>query len=128
MFYKCQFTEFTIPEGVEIIKNNAFESCQNLVKLTLPSTLQELGERCFYDCKNLKSIVIPKTIKKIGNNLFLTNENKIYYSGSESDFKNVEFDPNHNISTYVKVYYYSTTTPTTNGNYWCYENNEIKEW
>lgn len=128
VFYNCGFTEFIVPEGVEVIKNNAFESCKNLEKLILPNTLKEIGDRCFYDAKKLKYIILPKTIEKIGNNLFLTYENKIYYSGSENDFMNVEFDPNNNISIYVKVYYYSEDVPTNDGNYWCYDEENVKEW
>ena len=57
--------EYEVPEGVEIICNEAFSECQSLIKIILPSTLKFIGNTAFYNCTNLESIVIPEGVKSI---------------------------------------------------------------
>lgn len=42
-----------LPEGVEVIGNNAFEGCSRLEEIILPSTLKRIGNEAFIDCINL---------------------------------------------------------------------------
>lgn len=56
---------YEVPEGVEIICNEAFSECQSLIKIILPSTLKFIGNMAFYKCTNLESIVIPEGVKSI---------------------------------------------------------------
>lgn len=49
-----------LPEGLEVIKDWAFEGCTSLKEITIPSTLRWLGRRAFYDCPSLKVIRIPQ--------------------------------------------------------------------
>ncbi|WP_455587063.1 leucine-rich repeat domain-containing protein, partial [Bacteroides sp.] len=60
--------EYAIPEGTEIIGENAFEFT-NVIKVTLPSTLKEIRDFAFKDCRFLK-LVIWKNFPKIGNSIF----------------------------------------------------------
>jgi len=53
-----------IPEGVEIIYDNAFSNCTSLRKVVLPSTVHTIGS-AFSDCTNLAEINIPTGIKRI---------------------------------------------------------------
>ena len=87
------FTNIVIPEGVEVIRENAFESCSYLTNVSLPSSLKSieqaafgscrdlaaislpeglvsLGQRCFGNCRNLRSITIPKGIQVIEQSTF----------------------------------------------------------
>ena len=57
--------EYEVPEGVEIICNEAFSDCQSLIKIILPSTLKFIGNTAFYNCTNLESIVVPEGVKSI---------------------------------------------------------------
>jgi len=49
-----------LSEGLEVIKDWAFEGCTSLEEITIPSTLRWLGRRAFYDCTALKVIRIPQ--------------------------------------------------------------------
>ena len=62
--------EYVVPEGVEIICENAFEECQSLIEIILPSTLKQIGSMAFYNCANLESITIPEGIKLIDYSTF----------------------------------------------------------
>lgn len=61
--------EVTILSG-EILPNNAFSYCNNLVKITLPEQLTEIGSYAFRDCRSLRSIVIPANVVKMGSDVF----------------------------------------------------------
>ena len=61
---------FNIPNGVAIIDNAAFTSCELMVTVNIPSTLSTIGENCFSDCIKLKNITIPSGITSIGYNTF----------------------------------------------------------
>lgn len=87
-------SEFEVPEGVEIIGNNAFSDNDYLKNVVLPASLQELGNYAFYNCDylvnvtfnclsldrigeyafgycyNLESIVLPSTVAYISNCVF----------------------------------------------------------
>ena len=53
--------EFTVPEGVTEITDEAFAMCNNLVNLTLPNTLTSLGERVWDGCNTLNVIYCHAT-------------------------------------------------------------------
>lgn len=61
---------YEVPEGVEIICDEAFQGCESIVEIYLPSSLKEIGERAFSECINLESIVIPVGVKIIRNSTF----------------------------------------------------------
>ncbi|WP_195660161.1 MULTISPECIES: leucine-rich repeat domain-containing protein [Bacteroides] len=60
--------EYIVPEGTEIIGENAFEFT-NVIRVTLPSTLKEIRDFAFKDCRFLEW-VIWKNFPKIGNSIF----------------------------------------------------------
>lgn len=65
--------EYTIPEGVKIIKTGSFESCDYIKVLNFPSTLEIVeGWTCRY-LPNLKKLELPKSLKKIGSYAFSKN-------------------------------------------------------
>lgn len=75
-FYELQgpsddnrFESIVIPEGVEIIREEAFFDCYYLEEVTLPSTLKEIEYRSFYRCENLETIDLGG-VETIGNNAF----------------------------------------------------------
>ena len=51
-----QRTEYTIPNSVTTIENNAFSACFILKSVTIPNSVTTIRERAFFDCKNLTSI------------------------------------------------------------------------
>ena len=63
-------TTFEIPNGVEIIKSNAFRGCSSLTKVIIPNTVTCIEDYAFTWCKNLKSIVIPSSVINMGCEVF----------------------------------------------------------
>lgn len=52
-----------LPEGVEVIGNNAFENCTNLEEVICPKSLKSIGAEAFIDCVNLKKINYGSDVK-----------------------------------------------------------------
>ncbi len=52
-----------LPEGVEVIGNNAFENCTNLKEVICPKSLKSIGAEAFADCVNLKKIVFGNDVQ-----------------------------------------------------------------
>mgnify|MGYP004512446357 FL=1 len=52
-----------LPEGVEVIGNNAFENCANLEEVICPKSLKAIGAEAFADCVNLKKVEYGKDVK-----------------------------------------------------------------
>lgn len=63
-------SEYTIPDGVEIIGDKAFRNCSGLTSATIPNSVRTIGEWAFFDCNKLTSITIPNSVNTIGNNAF----------------------------------------------------------
>lgn len=71
-FFKCYYreeftkdkvvesglTNFTLPEGVEVIEKDAFAYDELLTEVTLPSTLKEIGDFAFFNCKQMKKVTV----------------------------------------------------------------------
>jgi hypothetical protein len=71
------------------------------------------------------------TLTKIGNGAFIgcTALSKIYYYGSEQEFNNIEIVNGNSVLTSAKLYIYSESSPTSQGNFWHFDaNGKIKIW
>ena len=62
----CGATEYTIPDSVTKIGNNAFQQCKSLTSITIPDSVTAIGEHAFSFCTSLTSITIPDSITSIG--------------------------------------------------------------
>ena len=61
----------TLPSGLTLIGNNAFENCTSLGTLELPSSLSTLGESAFSGCSDLKISGLENTgISEFNANTF----------------------------------------------------------
>ena len=54
-------TEYTVPDGTEIIKEYAFDSTKPLVTINIPSSVQTIENGAFFRTKNLKTINIDRS-------------------------------------------------------------------
>lgn len=63
-------TKLVVPEGVEIIGNNAFASCRSLKSVTLPKGVKRIERGAFAACDKLKSINFPNTLEYIDDCAF----------------------------------------------------------
>jgi len=65
--YLCYLT---LPEGVEIIGDSAFEGCVRLVHVELPSTLKHIGNRAFANGLQASRLILPEGLESIGDEAF----------------------------------------------------------
>lgn len=68
---------YDIPEGTEIIDDDAFWGCAFLEQVNIPETVTHIGNEAFSRCMSLKELVIPASVESLGNNPFvgLNSEN-----------------------------------------------------
>ena len=64
-----------VGKNVEIIGDNAFYSCSNLVNATLQQGLRQIGAQAFYGCRKLAGAVLPEGLESVGDFAF--------YNGTE---------------------------------------------
>ena len=87
-----QDKEFTIPSGVTVISDYAFEKNEWLETLMIPEGVTTVGDYALSTCYELKNIVLPDTLESIGNWAFF----------SDSQLKSVELpDSLKEIGTYA---------------------------
>lgn len=60
--YPCAFSdsEYTIPQGIEIIGDNAFSFCDNLTSVTIPDSVTSIGTSAFSWCDSLTEITVGR--------------------------------------------------------------------
>ncbi|MDE6707824.1 MAG: leucine-rich repeat domain-containing protein [Oscillospiraceae bacterium] len=61
----CKQKKITIPDGVKIIGNYAFDDCNALESITIPDSVTVIKANAFSDCSALESIVIPDSVTTI---------------------------------------------------------------
>ena len=60
----------TIPNGVEIIGDYAFNDCIGLQSITIPASVKTISGGAFSGCSSLTSIIIPESVTSIGDYAF----------------------------------------------------------
>lgn len=99
----AETTEYTVPEGVESIKANAFTGCTNLEKVVLSSTVKQLEKLSFSACYSLESIYLNKGISNIDDFAF----NSIFADTLKTVFLDFDLD-SFNAGNYTNVLKYVT--------------------
>ena len=61
---------FTVPAGVEVIGEGAFENCENLESVVLPDSVTRIERGAFYWSTNLENIDIGDNVESVGENAF----------------------------------------------------------
>ena len=49
-----------LPEGIEMIENEAFLECKELKRVVIPQSVRRIGESAFYGCENLEVVELPE--------------------------------------------------------------------
>lgn len=131
-FQNCtSLTSIEIPDSVKEIANGVFSGCSNLLTVKLPNALTSISVQLFYKCSNLQTVEIPKTVTSIGNSAFYgcSSDLKVYYAGTAEEWSSITIgSTNNTILTEDSIYYYSETTPTTEGNFWHYVDGVPTAW
>ena len=63
-------TDYTIPNGVAKIVEEAFYGCKSLAKVNISSNVNIIGDKAFMNCDKIEAIDIPSSVEKIGNEAF----------------------------------------------------------
>ena len=66
----CGLTEYTIPDSVTRIGENAFDDCSSLTSITIPDSVASIGYMAFGRCSSLTSITIPDSVAAIEDYAF----------------------------------------------------------
>ena len=69
-FFNSDVSEFTIPDSVTHIGDEAFNCCFGLSAITIPDSVTSIGDKAFRQCRNLSSITIPDSVTHIGDEAF----------------------------------------------------------
>ncbi len=69
-FAPAGLTEYTIPDSVTTIGNDAFAACTSLTSITIPDSVTSIGIYAFYYCESLTSVTIPDSVTEIGHGAF----------------------------------------------------------
>lgn len=111
LFYSFEsIKEVVFPTSLISIGSYAFEGCTSLLEVNLPNGLEHIGDCAFRYCSSLRNLFIPNSVDYIGNEAFnscglrairvpkdiqkiqsyaLGVGAKIYFSGSESEWKDL---------------------------------------
>ena len=69
-FAPAGLTEYTIPDSVTTIGNEAFACCYSLTSVTIPDSITTIGDWAFCGCGSLTSVTIPDSVTTIGDDAF----------------------------------------------------------
>ena len=131
-FSGCYYLKsITIPDSVTSIGASAFGGCSSLTSVTIPNSVTSIGAGAFGGCSGLASVTIPDSVTSIGDDAFYGCESltTVYYAGTEAEWAKIIIGLDNSNLTSDTRYYYSETEPTTDGNYWRYdENGKVVIW
>lgn len=65
-------SSYSVPDGVKIIANAAFQDCTELQDIVFPDSLEEIGDNAFLNTQ-IKRLSVPHGVKKIGKLAFSHN-------------------------------------------------------
>ena len=87
-----------------------FTNCNNLINITIPESVTCIGEESFYGCTNLNAIIIPDSVKTIEYGAFFCCYHLyyIYYTGTVSEWSDINIDPHNDLQNQAVIIYYHT--------------------
>lgn len=91
--------DYSIPESVTGIGNDAFALCGGLANVTIPSSVTGIGDYAFCFCYGLTNVTIPSSITNIGDHVFrgCFNLKEILVDAQNAQYSSVDgvlFDKN----------------------------------
>ncbi len=102
------YSSYTIHENTKVIVGGAFRMCGRMTEIIIPQNVISICNEAFYLCGSLK---------------------KVYYKGTDSDWKNITIEDDNSALLNADRYYYSETQPSdTQNKYWHFVDGEIVEW
>ena len=110
--YPSASGDIEIPGGVEIIGENAFESCLNLINVKIPNSVLIIEGGAFEECSSLTTLTIPQNVLKIGTFAFnkCTGLKSITFEDTETWYKTLDY------ISYTKGEIIDVSNPEENAN------------
>ena len=128
-------TDVIIPDrniGLPItsIGYNVFKDYTALNSVTIKNGISNIGTAAFSGCTGLTSIIIPTSITNISDNAFsgCTALARVYYRGTEIEWRNIEIDSTNKKLKSSQRYYFSEYQPLEEGSYWHYVDGVPTPW
>lgn len=72
-FFECKLTSVTMPDSVEYVGNNAFNSCYSLKEVQFSKNIKEIGYNAFMGC-SLEEADLPQGLQTIEGGAFDSND------------------------------------------------------
>lgn len=100
-FFGTNIQSVTVPDSVEIIRDQAFQNCQQLKTIHFGNGLKEIGYRAFFKCTALEKVILPKAVEKIGTEAFVecTSIKEIFVPKTVTQWGTSCFFANHSLSS-----------------------------
>lgn len=132
--------EVYIGDSVKRVYDNTFANCAKLRKVVIGDGVTDIDQSAFNGAnaleyleigdslaciknvfRGLKNIVIGDSVKTIGDGVFrwCADLANIYVKGTKEEWETLSIGKNNTYLDKAKIYYYSETQPTTEGNFWC---------
>ena len=119
-FAPAGLTQYTIPDSVTLIGEDAFQYCTRLTSVTIPDSVTSIGEDAFSNCYSLTSVTIGNSVTSIGNYAF----RNCYYSLTSVTIPNsvtsIGSYAFYGCTSLKEVYCKPTTPPTGGSNIFSY--------
>ena len=114
-----------------MIHPRAFENCTSLKEISIPKNVEVIGVEAFKGCSALEGILLDNGLKVIAADAFADCEKlaNIYCLENDKPWDNTLIALGNERLTDAKIYYYSASEPTEEGNFWHYNMlGEIEVW
>ena len=104
--------EYTVPDGIKQIDDNAFSNCNDLTTIIIPDGVTSIGNNVFPLSKKTTVVCVPDSVKKIGEieNPMVIRGNKypldvfpvLVFVGNENSFV-AEYAKNNNLPFFTDI-------------------------
>ena len=110
-FAPAGLTEYTIPNSVTEIGDDAFYGCSSLTSVKIPNSVTSIGSLAFGYCRSLTSVTIPNSVTSIGWSAFYycSGLTRVTIGNSVTSISNYAFI---SCTSLTSVYCKPTTPPT----------------
>ena len=103
-------TDVSLPDTLVRINDDAFSRCGSLARIVIPDSVEYLGAVAFCACHALTDVTFGSGIERICECTFDLCESLkyVFYTGSESDWAQIEFEVLNDALQNARVHYNAT--------------------